>query len=193
MRWLNSRKRVLIGIAAFGFLALILFLISPRFFFTLLSLGGILMLLLSAFVMVATLRKAKSVSPLSLVTGIGLSVLVALIYPLLTGASPGVLLPLNGLFFGLMGGLSWGATTTVFIDKDVIRSRGNGWYLMIWALTLAIPQALALLIGRPPAPALWLLFFGTGLVVGQSGLTLFRFLLLKLKLASATPRLPENP
>lgn len=190
MKRLDSGKKVLIGIAALGILGLVLFLISPRFFFTLLSLGGILMLLLSALVMVATFKKAKSISPLSLMIGIGLSVLVALIYPLITGATPGILLPPSGLFVGFLVGLGWGATNTVFIDHGAIRSRGNAWYLMVWALTLAIPQGLSVVTGRPPNLALLLLFFGTGLVLGQSGLTLFRYYLLKPKLPPAPPSLP---
>ena len=147
------------------------------------------MLLLSALVMVVTFRRAKSVSPSSLIIGIGLSLLVALIYPLITGASSGVLIPTAGIVVGSVVGLVWAATNAVFIESNTIRSRGDGWYLMIWALTLAIPQGFAIFTGRPPTVALLLLFFGTGLVLGQSGLTLFRYFLLKPKLASVSQSL----
>lgn len=172
------------AIALIVFVALILLLIAPRVFFLFVSLGGIALLLVSALVMVATFRKAKSISPRSLLIGMALSLLIALLYPALTRSSPEASLPMSGLLFGGLIGIGWGLTSSVFIDQGTIRSRGSAWYLVAWALTLAVPQGLALLSGRPPTLALLLMYSGTGLVLGQSGLTLVRYFQLKPRLGA---------
>ena len=180
-------KTIWTGSIAVALLAgLLVWAVAPGAFFVLLSVGGIVLLLLSALAMVVTFRKAKRVSPLSLAIGMGLSVTIAVIYSLVTRSSPGAMLLMTGLFSGGLIGAGWGLTHELFIEGGAIRSRGNAWYLMVWALSLAIPQGLALALGRPPAFAMLLLFCGTGLVLGQSGLTLYRYFNLKPQL-SASP------
>ena len=94
---------------------------------------------------------------------------------MLTGANvtPGILFA--GFLCGSLAGTGWGLTNHLFLESDTVCSQGNAWYLLVWAGLFAATQGVALITGRPPAVGLILLFAGTGLVVGQSGLTLVRF------------------
>lgn len=176
---MSAFTRLFIGLAVLALVGAVVALISPRLFFQLLSLAGIALLVLSALVMVVTFRKAKSVSPWSLSISIAVSLILALFYTMLSkgNASPGILI--LSLFCGALVGTGWGLTNSLFVDSGAIKSRGNAWYLLVWALLFATTQLLTLITGRPPTVGLILLFSGTGLVLGQSGLTLTRYFRLK--------------
>ena len=173
---------------ALGLLALILMtglvlvFLSPALFLRLLSWLGILMLILSSLVMVVTFRKAKAVKPQGLVLSMGISLGTAVLYTWIASASPGGGVLCLGLIFGALAGIGWGLTNSFSLEGRAVRSQGNAWYLLVWALTLAVPQSLAVLTGRPPAVGMVLLFGGTGLVLGQSGFSLWRYLQLKSQL-----------
>jgi hypothetical protein len=179
---ISHKTAIILGaIVLVGFL---LWLVSAPLFYVLVSIIGIVLVLLSALVMVVTFRKAKSVSPQSLGISIGVSVAVALLYAALAKGSAGGGILVLSLICGTLVGAGWGLTNTMFVEAGTIRSRGNAWYLLVWAVLFAFTQALALITGRPPAVAMILLFTGTGLVIGNSGLSLARYYKLKFRIQS---------
>ncbi len=179
-----KKRLIALGLLALIVLmGLVLVFLSPGLFLRLLSLLGILLLILSSLVMVVTFRKAKTVKPQGLMLSMGISLGTAVLYSWITSASPGGGVLCLGLIFGALAGIGWGLTNSFFMEGKSVRSQGNAWYLLVWALTLAAPQSLAVLTGRPPAVGMVLLFGGTGLVLGQSGFSLWRYLQLKSQLS----------
>lgn len=168
--------------------AALIYWVSPRVFFMLVSAVGLVLMGLSALAMVLTFRKAKTVSPGSLFISIGISLISATVISSLSATSPGWLLPVMSLMFGVLMGSGWGLTTVVSAEGGAIRSRGSGWYLAVWILTMMITQLIPMLTGRTPSTGLILLFGGTGLVLGNSGVMLARYFSLK----SRTNPIPER-
>ena len=175
MSWLTKQTRLLLSLVGVVAMVGVVYLISPRLFVLLLNMAGMLMMGFSALAMVITFRKAKAVSPLSLIISIGISALSATILASLSKPHPGWLLSFAGLFFGALLGCGWGLTTEVFSEGGKVQSRGSGWYLAVWVLTMMITQLIPMLTGRTPATAAILLFAGAGLVLGNSGLMIARW------------------
>ena len=173
---MNRRLIVLLAIAgAVSLVGLILLLVSPRLFFSLLNILGMVMLGVSALVMFLTVRKAKTVKPLALAITASVGFLTAVVISTLTPVTPGFLAAFFSFFLGFIVGGGWGLTSEVFREAGEVRSRGNAWYLLVWVATILLNQGIALLTGRPPAVGFLLVWFGAGLVAGQSAVTYFRY------------------
>jgi hypothetical protein len=157
----------------------VVYWLSPRIFFTLVSIMGVGLMGLSALTMLITFRKAKAVVPHSLVISMGISVLSAAVIAGFSAFRPGLGLPAASLVFGALLGAGWASTTIMFQEGASVRSRGSGWYLVIWMLTMMITQLIPMVSGRTPAAGLVLLFGGAGLVLGNSGVILLRYRSLK--------------
>lgn len=180
---MNRRLIVLIAIVgAVSLVGLILLLVSPRLFFVLLNLLGMAMLALSALAMFLALRKAKTVKPLALAITASVGFLTAVVISTLTPGSLGFAAGFFAFFLGSLIGGGWGLTSEVFREAGEVRSRSNAWYLLVWVATILLNQGIALLTGRPPAVGFLLVWFGAGLLAGQSAVTFFRY----RKLAAAT-------
>ncbi len=185
----RTTKLILAGGALFALLfgGGILYWLSARLFFALVSAIGILLMLLSAVTVLLTFRKAKLVAPRSLVISMLISVLSASVIAAFSAFHPGWLLPASGLVFGAMLGSGWASTTVLFREGSAVKSRGTGWYLVVWILTLVLTQLIPLCTGRTPAVAAVLLFGGTGLALGNSGVLLVRCLVLRASAGNSSP------
>jgi len=157
--------------------------LSPRLFFGLVNAAGMALMVLSAVTMMISYRKAKAVAPRSLILSMGISLLSAVVLATLSSAWPGWLFPGLSLFFGSILGAGWGLTTDLFTEGATVRSRGNGWYLVVWILSLMVTQVIPMATGRTPLVGTVLLFGGAGLVLGNSGIVLLRYRLLKAGVA----------
>ena len=184
---MNRRLLILAAVlAAGGLLGLILLLTAPRAFFAMLNLLGIVFLVLGALTMIVTLRKAKAVKPLALAISAGMGLLTAIVVSTFTPVSPSAF---SGFFAFLLGGLigsGWAMTSELLLENGRICSRGNAWYLLVWALMLALNQSVTLLMGRPPSVGLMLVWCSAGLLLGQSAVTFLRYR--KLALQTTTPQ-----
>jgi hypothetical protein len=167
----------------------IVYWLSLRLFFALMSVMGMGLMMLSALTMLITFRKAKAVVPRSLMISMGVSVLSAAVIASFSAFRPGWGLPAMSLLFGALLGSGWGSTTVMFTEGAAIRSRGSGWYLVVWMLSMLITQLIPLVSGRTPAAGMVLLFGGAGLVLGNSGVMLLRYR--SLKAASIRPPPPQ--
>lgn len=157
----------------------VLFLFFRPLFFLLLQIAGLAMMALSAAVMVVTFRKAKAVSPRSLLISISMSILSAVIVVIVSKAIPSAGLTMLGMTVGGTVGGGWALTTRVFAEDGKVRSRGSGWYLAVWVMSLMLTQGIPMLTGRTPAAALVVLFLGTGIVLGNSSVMLARWWLVR--------------
>ena len=173
---MNPRRLILIAVFTAGcLLGLVLWVISPPLFFALLNLLGIVFLMLGALSMIVTLRKAKAVKPLTLGISPGIGLLAAIVVSVLMPTHPGAVVGISAFAFGGMIGIGWAMTGDLFYENGRVCSRGNAWYLLVWALMLALNQGLSLLTGRTPSAGFLLAWCGAGLLVGQSLMTFQRY------------------
>ncbi len=165
-RWL---RWLLIAVAVLA-AAFVLLVIDPSgaLLFRIVGLIGMALFALSIVTMLLTFRKARKLSPWSLVIGAIVSVLCTWIFFALAGA------PLSAAAIGLaiaagaLVGIGWSLTNLLFIDGEAIRARGNIWFLAVWALSLIMTQAASLAGGKTPYAVALVSFLGMGLAVGNS-------------------------
>jgi hypothetical protein len=147
------------------------------------SVLGLLLLLFSVLIMLLTFRKAKKVSPLSLVISMFFSLLSLIIYTELLQVRLALLWWLAGLGAGGLIGIGWSLTCRLFVEQGLIKSQGNIGYLVVWGLVFGINQLIIIFTGRPIQIALLLLLSSTGLVLGNSSTILTRFYHLRMRMA----------
>lgn len=151
---------VLVGVAS-------LFSSQPAVtFFTILSLIGTGLLVLSVAMMVLTFRRAKALVPGALLVSLTTTLAVALVQILFAPERPSGTAVALVFLVGAGVGMGWARTSIVFIDDRSVRSRGTAWYLVVWALTFLFNQLMRPIAG-PSDAALLLLIFGTGVAAGS--------------------------
>lgn len=158
-----------------GLVGLLLLFLAPQLLFSLLHFLGMAVLAVAVLAMFVTLRKSREVKPAQLAIPVVMGFLVAFVVSLLTPASPGVLSGFFSFSIGLIAGAGWGTTREIFHEEGKVSSRGNAWYLLVWAALLLMNHGIALVTGRPPAVGFLLVWFGAGLLAGQSAVTYFRY------------------
>jgi hypothetical protein len=144
-------------------------------FFRVISIGAVVLMILSVAIMLLTFRKARKISPLMLSISVAISVLCLTVYSLILNVSMSIGLWLLALIAGGALGFAWSITNTLFNDAGTIKARGNIWYLAIWAGVFAINQLVTIITGRPPFIAIVMLLISTGLVLGNTGGILRRY------------------
>lgn len=165
-RWL---RWLLIAVAVLA-AAFVLLVIDPSgaLLFRVVGLIGMALFALSIVTMLLTFRKARKLSPWSLVIGAIVSVLCTWIFFALAGAPLSTAAILLAIAAGALVGIGWSLTNLLFIDGEAIRARGNIWFLAVWALSLLMTQAAALAGGQTPYAVALVSFLGMGLAVGNS-------------------------
>jgi hypothetical protein len=129
---------------------------------------GTLLFLFSCLLMLLTFRKARHLSPWSLLLVAMISLSATLLFYVLMGsAQPGWSLAAATATGGLLG-LFWSLTNRLERHADGVMARGNSWYLALWAGSLAVTQLSAILSGRAPGVMTLFSFFGMGLAVSNS-------------------------
>jgi hypothetical protein len=139
------------------------------------SILGIVLLLFSVLIMLLTYRKAKKISPLSLIFSMLISLTSLIIYMELLKVRLPILLWMAAFAAGGLMGIGWSLTSRLVWIKGLIKSQGDIWYLVVWALVFVVNQLIVLFTGRPVQVAMIMLLTGTGLVMGNSSSTLIRF------------------
>lgn len=162
LRWLIIGVSLLVG-------ALILLLIdrSGKLLFRIAGLIGTVLFAVSVIVMLLTFRKAKRLSPWMLALTALISMVCTLFFFWMTG-SPVSKIIAAAACIGFAVGIGWSLSNLLFVDREIIQIRGTLWSLVVWALSIAIPQLFGILGYRTPYLAALFSFFGMGLTIGNS-------------------------
>ncbi len=163
LRWLLISVAVLVAGSA-------LLVVDPSgtVLFRIVGIVGMALFALSVVTMLLTFRKARKLSPWSLVIGAVVSVACTLIFFTLGGMPLSASAIVLAVAAGAMVGIGWSLTNLLFIDGEAVRSRGNIWFLAVWALSLIMTQATALAGVKTPYAVALVSFLGMGLAVGNS-------------------------
>lgn len=163
MRWLIIGVSLLAG-------ALILLLIdrSGKLLFRIAGLIGTVLFAVSVIVMLLTFRKAKRLSPWMLALTALISMACTLFFFWITGSPISKVAATIAACIGFAAGIGWSLSNLLFVDREIIQIRGTLWSLLIWAVSIAIPQLFGILGYRTPYLAALFSFFGMGLTMGNS-------------------------
>lgn len=163
LRWLLMAVAALVAV-------FVLLVVDPTgaLLFRIVGLIGMALFALSVVTMLLTFRKARKLSPWSLVIGAVVSMLCTWFFFALAGAPLSVAAILLAVAAGAMVGVGWSLTNLLFIDSGTIRARGNIWFLAVWAVTLIMTQVATLAGGKTPYAVALVSFLGMGLAVGNS-------------------------
>jgi hypothetical protein len=181
-----ARKAIGIGAAA-----VLLFIIIPimifRFslFLKIVAIAGTVLFVLSIVVMLLTFRKAKKISPVSLIISMLLSILSVGIYSLFIHVNLSWAIKTWAMAAGILIGAGWALSTPLSLKDGLIKREGNVWYLAVWGLIFVVNQLTAAFTGRPPQIAMALLLSGTGIVLGNNASFIAMFYRLKSQSAGA--------
>lgn len=150
--------------------ALILLLIdrSGKLLFRVVGLLGTVLFAFSVIVMLLTFRKAKRLSPWMLALTALISVACTLFFFWMTGSPLSRIAATAAAAIGFAVGIGWSLSNLLFVDREIIQIRGTLWSLVIWALSIAIPQLFGILGYRTPYAAALFSFFGMGLTMGNA-------------------------
>lgn len=163
----NLSKRWIIAGPALV-LCLVVMAVDFKLFLRLVAIGGTVLFMLFIVVMLLTFKKAKSLSPASLVISILLSLVTFWVYSLFLGVPVSGPVQCIGLLSGVLIGVGWALITPVKNHNGIVKREGNAWYLAVWGVVFAINQLASILTGRPPRIGMVLLLLGTGIVLGTS-------------------------
>jgi len=163
-----------------------LMIIDMRLFFKVASLFGIFLLLFSVVIMLLTFRKAKKISPISLTIAIVTSLVCLIVYSYLLNVKVSAGILMLTMLCGVMIGVGWSLASSLFLEKGIIKYKGNVWHLAVWGMIFILNQLVTIITGRPPQIAILMLIASTGLVMGNSGSTLARFYHVKKKVPAAS-------
>jgi len=141
-------------------------------------LASLFMVLMTA-VMLFGFRKPRRVSFFSSLFSALMSIVIPVIYILITGLRPDLRLALPFISFGMLLGFIRGATMKLSFVGDQVVGRHSILFLLLWGLSLALNQALT----TPNPTALMAvgmaaLFLSTGTQVGFYGILAVRRLAL---------------
>lgn len=180
------------GLMACGVLVLLvvsLFFEQPlQIFFTLLSVAGTAMMLLSVVSMLLTFRRARTLAPLALLLSLGVSLLSTLLSLCFAADLPSAGVLVLALVAGAGAGLGWSYTTLLYVDGDHVCGRGTAWYLLIWAASFAVNQLVASVSGGAGDAAIVMMIVSAGLAAGNTV-----GLVLRVRRVAATLAVPRRP
>lgn len=146
-----------------------LFFDNPlKTFFTLLSVAGTAMMLLSVATMLLTFRQARALAPMSLLVSLAVSLLSTLVSLGLAASLPSASVMFLALLGGAGAGIGWSYTTLLFIDGGQVRGRGTLWYLLVWALSFAVNQLATALVGQTATIVTVMMILSAGLTAGNT-------------------------
>ncbi len=159
--------KVLVGLSILGVLSL--FSDNPlETFFRLLSIVGTILLVLSIIVMLVSFRKAREVSRLSVAFAVVVSLASTVVSLWLSPTGISVLLSAAALTGGAAMGAAWAETMLLYVDDTQVQVRGTIWSLLIWGLTVAFNQLVAIGLGRTPVMGAIATLVAFGIVSGHS-------------------------
>lgn len=145
-----------------------------------LSLVGLAVTVVMTIVMLFTFRKARPVKPRTLILSALLSLAILPVLMLLSGARLNPVVGLPALALGLVVGGLRGRTTELSYRDGTVMGRNSMLFLLGWAGSLLLAQALNLLGSALLSSAgLIPLFLSTGTQLGMSGNLLVRRLRFK--------------
>lgn len=136
--------------------------------FKLVSVAGIVLMLLSIGAMILTFNKATEVEPVALLAALVVVLLGTMVTLRFTYGRPTPAVMLLSLLAGGVLGFVWSRTSAFFIVGRRIRMKGSIWSLAVWALTLALNQAVVLVIGHAPTTVICLALTGAGVTAGNT-------------------------
>jgi hypothetical protein len=143
-------------------------------FFTLLSVAGTAMMLLSVVSMLLTFRRAKTLAPLALLMSLGVSLFSTLLSLWLAADLPPAGLLVLGLIVGGAAGVGWSFTTLLYIEGDHVCGRGTVWSLLVWAVSFAANQIVTSMSEQGGGAAAVMMVVSAGLAAGNTIGLLFR-------------------
>lgn len=150
--------------------ALILFVLdrSGKLLFQAIGLLGTAFFAFSVILMLLTFRKARRLSLWVLAGSALISIVCTLLFYALAPAPLSTAMALTATTVGLGAGMVWSLSNLLFVDRENIQIRGTLWSLVVWAVSIAIPQLLGIFGYRSPVSAALFSFFGMGLAVGNT-------------------------
>jgi hypothetical protein len=167
-------KGLLKTIAAMAGGVLVLLVVSLFFdnplkvFFSLLSVAGTAMTVLSVASMLLTFRQAKALAPMALLLSLAVSLASTLMSLWLATALPPAGVLFAALIVGGGAGIGWSFTTLLFIDGNQVRGRGTLWYLLIWVLSFAANQLAIAAFGHVSDIMTVMMILSAGLSTGNT-------------------------
>jgi hypothetical protein len=138
-------------------------------FLRFMAIAGTGLFVFSIVIMLLTFRKARKISPLSLVISMLISLLSLGVYSFFIKVHFTGTVMFWTMASGILIGVGWALITPVSLRDGMVKREGNLWTLAVWGLVLVINQLTVALTGRPPQIAMVLLLSGTGIVLGSSG------------------------
>lgn len=135
---------------------------------------SLLILLISFYFMVRTLRRGRKVTRRSLIIPILMSVLFLVVYgAVLNHPEPSVLSALL-MALGLVFGVIWSRATTLTARGTDVYGRRSVGYVVIWGLSIAVTQAATLMAPSWAAYGMSTIYFSTGLAMGTNASLLIK-------------------
>lgn len=173
-------------------LAVSLFFEEPlQVFFTLLSIAGTAIMVLSIVSMLLTFRRAQTLAPFALLVSLGVSIVSTLLGLWFAAELPSAGWLVLGLVAGSGAGLGWSFTTLLYVDGDHVCGRGTAWYLLIWAASFAVNQLVVSISGGAGGAAVVMMIVSAGLAAGNTVGLVLR--VRRVAAALAAPRRPAAP
>lgn len=131
--------------------------------------------LVSVFLMVRMIRKAHPLKSALLGMQALTPLLLLLVYVLLLSLGSSWIAGLAAAALGLAVGVGWSFTTKVQVHEGKPFGKRSGLYLVVWALSFAITQAMIMVAPTDTAAfAAVTMYFSAGLALGANGLLAMR-------------------
>jgi uncharacterized protein with PQ loop repeat len=144
--------------------------------------------ILSSLLLILTFRKPRKVSlpSLFITAAIGLVTFVVLAAFAKYEPEPWVWI-VTGLA-GIGVGILQARTTRLYLEESRVMSRNSVWYIVVWAVLLALNQLITIITNHPPDIAMALLIMGTAVIWGTSGDIIRRYFKMRPAVAVQQPR-----
>lgn len=136
---------------------------------------SLVLLVVSVYFMVRSVGRQRRLSLRTLIVPLVSVILFLIIYSLILDISPPAIASAFLALAGLGVGIFWGRTTALSAKGTEVYGRRSAWYVVVWGISIAITQVLALL--STPSTVSWglsTIYFSTGLAYGMNGYLLFR-------------------
>jgi hypothetical protein len=165
---------IILTILGLAFLAIT----DLRTFFYALQILSIGMMFLSALVVIRNFKKPKKAS----IIGLSVMIISALISFMVFTAGQNFR-PMHmdsvpvGFVCGLALGFFWSFTNGFVYENKKVKTKGNAWYIMIWALVFCLTQLIPLITGRPPDIMAPVMAGSMGMMVTNNGMLIFRIVI----------------
>lgn len=148
-------------------------LLTPLF--KLIGFLSIPLVVLSIFLMIRSIGKARRITSRSLLIQMGTAPAFLIIYSLALGIGVALKWAVPLVLLGAGVGGFWGLNTALSLRGSEVVGTRSIWYLVLWAVSFTLTQALALLAtDGMTAGGLATMCFSTGTAVGMNGGLLLR-------------------